>query len=37
MRTVEMTTHFWIAVTEEENSKLMEKVEVVADLIGVKR
>ena len=37
MRTVEITTHFWTAVTEEEKNKLPEKVAVVADLIGAKR
>ena len=37
IRTVEVTTHFWTAVTEEEKNKLPEKVGVVADLIGAKR
>ena len=37
MRTVEITTHFWTAVMEEEKNKLPEKVGVVADLIGAKR
>ena len=37
MRTVEITTHLWTAVTEEEKSKLPKKVGVVADLIGAKR
>ena len=37
MRTVEITTHFWTVVTEEEKNKLPEKVGVVADLIGAKR
>ena len=37
MRMVEITTHFWMAVTEEEKNKLPEKVGVVADQIGAKR
>ena len=37
MRMVEITTHSWTVVTEEEKSKLPEKVGVVADLIGAKR
>ena len=37
MRMVEITTHFWTAVTEEEKNKLPNKVGVVADLIEAKR
>ena len=34
MRTVEVTTHFWTPVTEEEKTKLPEKIGVVADLLA---
>ena len=33
MRTVEVTTHFWTPVTEEEKTKLREKIGVVANLL----
>ena len=34
MRTVEVTAHFWTPVTEEEKTKLPEKIGVVANLLA---
>ena len=34
MRVVEVTTHFWTPVTEEEKTKLPEKIGVVANLLA---